>query len=168
MTKSYRDGTRVGAHRSAYAERFTWRTKLLVWVAAVAVLTVVGIFALHSLRGDFSATEQPQEVLTPITDPADAPDGTTVAILNATGDDGGADAVIETIAGNGWEAGLIAQTEEPLQHSTVFYQGEEYEAVALGIADQLGIGSVAETEDDLSGSPITVSVGQNVDELGLE
>lgn len=166
MTKSYRDGNRVGAHRSTYAERFTWRTKLLVWIVVVIVLTAVGFFALQSLRGDFSATENPQDIVTPVTDPAEAPEETTVGILNATGDAAGADEAIDTITGHGWETGLIADAQDPVEHSTVFYQGEEFEAVAIGIADQLGIRNVVEAEDDLSGSPITISVGQDIDEIG--
>ncbi|WP_293697152.1 LytR C-terminal domain-containing protein [uncultured Agrococcus sp.] len=168
MTKSYKTGNRVGAHRITYAERFTWRTKLLVWVGAVVVLTVVGIFAIQSLGEDFSAPVPQGDVVEPITDPADAPEDTTVAVLNATGEEGGADAVIEAVSSNGWTSGLIAGAEEPVEHSTVFYTGEEFEAVALGIADQLGITSITEAENDLSGSPITVSVGPDIEELDTE
>ncbi|HIY66033.1 MAG TPA: LytR C-terminal domain-containing protein [Candidatus Agrococcus pullicola] len=168
MTKSYKTGNRVGAHRISYAERFTWRSKLLVWVGAVVVLTVVGIFAIQSLGGDFSATDPQQDIVEPITDPAEAPEDTTVAVLNATGEEGGADAVVEAVTSNGWTPGIIAAAEEPVEHSTVFYTGDEYEPVALGVADQLGITSVAAAEGDLSGSPITVSVGQDLEEFDAE
>lgn len=159
-------GPRVGAHRTRPGGRFTWRGKLLIWLGAVALLMAIGLLYLFSIRGDF--TREPEVVLTPVTAPADAPEGTTIAVLNATGDEDVAQSVMARIADAGWEPGIVGDAAEPLDRTVVFYRGKEYQETALGIAQLLGTQAVAATESDLSGSPITVSVGQDADQLGLE
>ena len=160
-------GQRVGVHRSRGAIRRPWWFWLLVWVAAVAVLTGAGILALQALGGDFGPRE-PQEVITPVTDPAEAPEGTTVAVLNAADDEATASVVMERIEAAGWEPGIFGNAEEPLDRTVIFYADPEHREAALGVAQLLGVDAVVASDADLSGASITVAVGKDAVSLGLD
>lgn len=149
---------RVGAHRSQRARRMPWWQLLLLWAGAVVVLAVAGLLALQTLGGDFGPRDDSQTI-TPVTDPAEAPEGTSVGVLNATGDDGATAGIVGLLEDDGWQVGIVASAEERMERTVVFYRGAEFRETALGIAQLIGVDAVVASDADLSGSPITISVG---------
>ncbi|QCR19896.1 LytR C-terminal domain-containing protein [Agrococcus sp. SGAir0287] len=147
---------RVGVHRAPERSWWRWWMTVIVAAAACVVLVVGGLGALQLLRVgevDTSIPVGPE----PITDPAALPDGTTITVLDASGADA-ADPIAASLEGAGWPVAAVADASEQRATTTVYYQGD-LEAAALGVAQVIGVSAVESTDQALSGSPITIIVG---------
>ncbi|SDH30060.1 LytR C-terminal domain-containing protein [Agrococcus jejuensis] len=152
---------RVGVHRSTERSWWRWWMTAIVAAAACVLLVVGGLGALQLLQVgsvDTSVPTGPE----PITDPAALPEGTTITVLDASGA-GAADAVAATLQGGGWPVAAVADASEQRDATTVYYQGADLEAAALGIAQAIGVEATEVTDQPLSGSTITVIVGTGVE-----
>ncbi|MGO1393109.1 LytR C-terminal domain-containing protein [Agrococcus casei] len=167
MNDSYRKGDRVGAHRGWPAMGMPLWAKWLIALGLVIILTIVGVLLVQSMRADMiTSNPTSSEGETP-TDPSSVPEDTSVAVLDASSTEGRADSVMEQLSAAGWASGITGGASAPYDETTVFYQAPEYKAAAQAVADELGVSAISETSVDLSGSPVTVIVGTDADELGL-
>lgn len=167
---------RVGAHRAPRPRGRGWIA--FAWAAlASGALVVGGLYGLSLIsdRVNFElpglGTAQPMPTPTatpsatpsvdPITDPALAqlPAGFVITLLNGTEVDGLGAAARDLLTASGWPVGTVtsaAQTD--LTETVVFYNDPTLEAVALGMAQLLGIGDI-ELSDAFPGAPITIVLG---------
>lgn len=148
---------RVGVHRSTERTWWRWWMTAIVAAAACVVLVVGGLGALQLLQVggvDTSLPTGPEA----ITDPSALPEGTSITLLDASGT-GAADAVAATLQSGGWPVAAVADASEQRATTTVYYQGADLEAAALGIAQAIGVDATEATDQALSGSTITVIVG---------
>lgn len=154
---------RVGVHRAPERSWWRWWMTAVVAAAACVVLVVGGLGALQLLRVGGVDTSLPTGT-EPLTDPAALPDGTTITVLDASGA-GAADAVAATLQSGGWPVAATAEASEQRASTTVYYQGDDLEAAALGVAQAIGVDAVEATDQALSGSTITVIVGVGAGEV---
>lgn len=140
--------------------------KWLIALGAAVLLTIIGVLLVQSMRVDLIET-QPTASTDATIDPESIPEDTTVGVLDATSTDGRADSVAQSLADAGWVTGVTGNAASPYDTTTVFYSSPEYESAAVAIADELGVQDTSETTVDLSGSPVTVIVGSDADDLGL-
>ena len=141
--------------------------KWLIALGLVVILTIVGVLLVQSMRADMISTNPTSSSQETPTDPQTAPEDTSVAVLDASSTEGRADSVMQQLSEAGWASGVTGNASAPYDETTVFYQASEYEAAAQAVADELGVDSISETSVDLSGSPVTVIIGTDADELGL-
>jgi len=135
-----RSGRRVGAHRVTARPRRVWYY-LLAAIVGIAVLTGAGVLAVQAIGSsvtDFINPPDEEPTVEPVKPELD-PDA-TVAVLNGTPDDGLGLAVADAISTNKW--GKIGFSEvaanREVQISAVFYTSVADEAMALGLAQELG------------------------------
>jgi hypothetical protein len=148
------DLTRVGAHRAPAKRGRGWVN--FAWAAlATGVLIIGGLYGLSRVNPAISfelpdlgggvaepgnsATPQPE--VTPITDPAlvDPQLQLTISVLNASPTADQEDAAADQIGLAGWPAPAAAVATARDQESTIiYYNGAQYEAIALGLAQLLG------------------------------
>lgn len=175
------DLDRVGAHRAEKRPGGGWIA--FAWAAlATGVLVGAGVIALGVLNDSFqfvnpsssstaeaeapetgTATSTPtpsaSESVAPLTDPSQVdPAVTTVTVLNGTATAGLAGAASERLEAEGWVVGTQGNASERVSTSTVYYSSAADEAVALGLAQQLGISDV-ELTDAFPGASITIVLG---------
>lgn len=168
MNTDYRSGDRVGAHRKRAAPGMSRRMKWLVALGLAVLLTVVGVLLVQSMGKDLIQTGPTASTDTSETSNAgEIPEDTTVAVLDASSTEGRADTVMERLESAGWVPGISGEASAPYDETTVFYSSPEYQAAAQAVADELGVETTSETSVDLSGSPVTVIVGTDADDLGL-
>lgn len=148
---------RVGVHRATERSWWRWWMTAVVAASACVVLVVGGLGALQLLRVGGVDTSAPTAPA-PITDPAALPEGTTITLLDASGANA-ADAVSATLQGAGWPVAAVADASEQRASTTVYYQGADLEAAALGVAQVIGVDATEATDTPLSGSTITIIVG---------
>lgn len=132
--------SRVGAHRYTAKPRRFW-AYFLAGLVGIGILTGIGIFAVHSVGSSVTDLLDPQEPEPPVeqVQPELNPDA-TIAVLNGTESDGLGFAVADAITDNDW--GQIAFSEvaasRDVDISAVFYTSVADEAMALGLAKELG------------------------------
>jgi len=172
------DLARVGAHRAPPKRGRGWIN--FAWAAlATGVLIVGGLYGLSRvnpaisfelpvLAGDgaepgTTATPEPEAVpMTPdewkAADPAIA---LTISVLNGSPTDMQQDVVAEQIELAGWPAPAAAVASARDQELTViYYNGAQYESIALGLAQLLGTDPANITNSDFyQGAPVTIVLG---------
>jgi hypothetical protein len=167
---------RVGAHRAPAKKGRGWFAFLWAILATV-ILVAGGLFVLSRVLPDFSLpifpeqetptpTPTPIETADPVTDPAtwstENPElwaALTVSVLNGTPTQGLANVAGDQLAAAGWpdpaRANASARDEEA---TVVYYSSEDYEGVARGIAQLLGVTEV-ELSEAFPGATVTVVLG---------
>lgn len=161
------DPQRVGAHRAA-RPRFRWVVTLMWWLLAVAVLSVGGILAVIALqqndRLDIDLpSPDPTASATPETAPAVIDTGYPVLLFNGAGEEVAVDPLQAALVAEGWapEQILVADDDQDIAVSTVYYVAEGDEGAARGVAELLGIEAVELNPDfaTMSEGGITVLLG---------
>ena len=175
------DLDRVGAHRAEKRPGSGW--VFFAWAAlATGVLVGAGVIYLGVANDSFqfvnpsssstaeagaaetdTATSTPtpsaSESVAPLTDPSQVdPEVTTVTVLNGTATAGLAGAASDRLETEGWVVGTQGNASERVSTSTVYYSSAADEAVALGLAQQLGISDV-ELTDAFPGASVTIVLG---------
>ncbi len=172
------DLVRVGAHRSPPKRGRGWIN--FAWAALATGLLVVGglyglsrvnpaiSFELPSLGGEgaepgTSATPEPEAVPMTVEEwkAADPPIALTISVLNASPTDKQQDVVAEQIGLGGWPspAAAVASTRDQ-ELTVIYYNGAQYESIALGLAQLLGTdpANIANSDAYL-GAPVTIVLG---------
>lgn len=172
------DLARVGAHRAPPRRGRGWIN--FAWAAlATGVLIVGGLYGLSRvnpaisfelpvLAGDGAepgTTATPEPVAVPMTaeewkvaDPAIA---LTISVLNASPTDKQQDVAAEQIGLGGWPspAATVAGTRDQ-ELTVIYYNGAQYESIALGLAQLLGTDPANITNSDFyQGAPVTIVLG---------
>ncbi|MET4051728.1 hypothetical protein ABID81_001072 [Frigoribacterium sp. PvP054] len=174
------DLDRVGAHRAVKRPGGGWIA--FAWAAlATGVLVGAGVVYLGVANDSFqfvnpsssstaeagaaetdTATSTPtpsaSESVAPLTDPSQVDPAVTVTVLNGTATAGLAGAASERLEAEGWVVGTQGNASERVSTSTVYYSSAADEAVALGLAQQLGIADV-ELTDAFPGASVTIVLG---------
>jgi hypothetical protein len=167
------DLQRVGAHRAPAKKGRGWLAFLAAVIATV-VLVAGGLFVLSRLNPEFSVpipwfdqeTPTPTPTAEPVTDPVafstEQPElwaALTISVFNGTPTSGLANTVADQILAAGWPDPARANASERDEETTiVYYSSEEWEGVARGMVELLGVGEV-ELSDAFPGAPITIVVG---------
>lgn len=170
------DLARVGAHRGPRPRGRGWIA--FAWAAlATGILVLGGLYALSrvnpAISFDFpdfggpgadpgaTATTQPRP--DPITDPALADPALTYSfsVLNASPVDDVQDAAVTQLQTAMWENVSSGNASvRDLETTTIYYNGAQYEAVALGMAEILGTDPARVVNSDAYlGNPITIVLG---------
>ena len=150
---------RVGAHRAPAKKGRGWFAFLWAILATV-ILVAGGLFALSRFDSRFALdiplfqaeetptpTPTPIETAEPVTDPVvwstENPElwaALTVSVLNGTPTQGLANLAGDQLVAAGWPDPARANASERDEEATiVYYSSEDYEGVARGIAQQLGV-----------------------------
>ena len=167
---------RVGAHR---APRPRGRGAIaFAWAAlATGVLVVAGLYGLSRLDPnftlalpDFGGTGNGDPAATPstsasavaaVTDPAtvDPALGLTISVFNGSATDGLQNTAGDAILAAGWPDPARATADQRDEETTVvYYRSAEFEGIARGLAQLLGVGTV-QLSDAFLGAPVTIVVG---------
>ncbi|WP_309713591.1 LytR C-terminal domain-containing protein [Pseudolysinimonas sp.] len=170
------DLVRVGAHRAPVKRGRGWIN--FAWAAlATGVLIVGGLYGLSRvnpaisfeipvLGGDAAepgTTSTPEPEATPLTDPAlvDPALNLTISVFNASPTDDQEDAAAAQITQANWPQPAAAVASERDQELTViYYNGAQFESIALGLAQLLGTdpANIANSDAYL-GAPVTIVLG---------
>jgi hypothetical protein len=168
---------RVGAHR---APRPRGRGAIaFAWAAlATGVLVVAGLYGLSRLDPNFTfalpdfgggdndpvATPSTSaSAVPPVTDPAtvDPALQLSISVLNGSASDGLQNTAADAIAAAGWPNPARANSTTRDEETTViYYRSTEFEGIALGLAQLLGVGTI-QLSDAFLGAPVTIVVGQD-------
>jgi hypothetical protein len=170
------DLVRVGAHRAPAKRGRGWIN--FAWAAlATGVLIIGGLYGLSRVNPAISfelpdlgggvaepgTSSTPQPEVTPITDPAliDPALELTISVLNATPTTDLEDAAADQIGLAGWPKPAAAvATERDLESTIIYYNGAQYEAIALGLAQQLGTDPANTVNSDAYlGAWVTIVLG---------
>ncbi|MGB3911614.1 MAG: LytR C-terminal domain-containing protein [Pseudolysinimonas sp.] len=148
------DLRRVGAHRAPARRGRGWVN--FAWAAlATGVLIVGGLYGLSRVNPAISfeipvlagggaepgVTATPQPEATPLTDPAlvDPALTLTISVLNGSPTADQEDAASTQIALAGWpEPAAAVATSRDQESTVIYYNGAQYEPIALGLAQLLG------------------------------
>jgi hypothetical protein len=172
------DIARVGAHRGPAKRGQGWIA--FAWAAlATGVLVVGGLYALSRVNPDIAFTlpdfgggvSDPQTEVTtappvePITDPAlaDPAYTYTFSILNGSPTERQYQAAEQQLQNAGWPGDDISganAAQRDIETTQIYYNGAQYEAVALGVAQLLGTDpALVRNSDFYSGGAITIVLG---------
>jgi hypothetical protein len=170
------DLTRVGAHRAPAKRGRGWVN--FAWAAlATGVLIVGGLYGLSRVNPAISfeipdlgggvaepgTTATPQPEATPLTDPSlvDPALELSISVLNGSPTTGQQNAAAEQIALAGWPEPAAAVASARDQESTIiYYNGAQYEPIALGLAQLLGTDPANIVNSDAyPGAPVTILLG---------
>jgi hypothetical protein len=167
---------RVGAHRTP-GKRGRGAI-LFAWAAlATGVLVIAGLYGLSRIDPNvsfelpsFGGGDDPApsasptvSMAPPVTDPATVPKELklTISILNASSADG-----LQNIAGDAIKAAnwpnptrIVADSRE-IQKTVIYYRSADYEGIARGLVQLLGVGSV-QLSDRYEGAPVTIVLGED-------
>ena len=171
MSREHRSGTqrpgthrvgthRVGAHRSGSVTGWPRWAILLGALAAVIVLTAVGLFLLDRLRVEPvpvpAATEQPV-----VADPAqiDPALDASITVLDGTGQPAVAAGAGQALSDAGWDVVATASATAVGDRTIVWFDEPALEPIARGLVQQLGVGEARQSDGRISGSPITIVLG---------
>jgi hypothetical protein len=167
---------RVGAHR---APRPKGRGAIaFAWAAlATGVLVIAGLYGLSRLdpnftfalpdfggggNGDPAATPSTSaSAVAAVTDPTtvDPNLGLTISVFNGSAADGLQNTAGDAIAAAGWPDPARAVADQRDEETTViYYRSAEFEGIALGLAQLLGVGKI-QLSDAFLGAPVTIVVG---------
>jgi hypothetical protein len=168
---------RVGAHR---APRRRGRGAIaFAWAAlATGILVVAGLFGLSRIDPTFTfalpglggGDEDPQAtpsssapVVVPVTDPTtvDPALGLSISVFNGSSTDGLQNTAGDAILAAGWPDPARAVADQRDETETViYYRSTDFEGIALGLAQLLGVGSI-QLSDAFLGAPVTIVVGSD-------
>lgn len=171
------DLTRVGAHRAPAKRGRGWVR--FAWAAlATGILVVGGLYGLSRVNPAISfdipvlagggeaepgesATPEPE--VTPVTDPAtvDPALGLTISVLNGSPTDKQQEAAATQIGLAGWPtpASAVAGARDT-EATTIYYNGAQFEGIALGLAELLGTDPAKIVNSDFYlGASITIVLG---------
>jgi hypothetical protein len=167
---------RVGAHRGPRprgrgAIAFAWAA------LATGVLVVAGLYGLSRLDPTFTfalpdfggggggepsaAPSASTEVVAPVTDPTtvDPALALSISVFNASPADGLQNTAGDAILAAGWPDPARATADQRDKETTVvYYRSAEFEGIARGLAQLLGVGTV-QLSDAFLGAPVTIVVG---------
>lgn len=170
------DLVRVGAHRLPPKRGGGW--VMFAWAAlATGALVVGGLYGLSRVNPSISfdlpdlgggvaepgASVTPEPEVTPITDPAlvDPALALTISVLNGSPTDGIQQVAADQIELAGWvkpSAAVAGARDE--EFTVIYYNGAQYEPVALGLAELLGIDPAnIRNSDFYLGAPVTIVLG---------
>ncbi len=171
------DVERIGVHR---AENPRLRVGVIVMWSAIAtiVLVALGVFGTMLATGRIGAgTQAPPAPVAggPAAEPV-VDTSYSVLVLNATGEDGLAGAISDTIIQGGWSADDIIAGEagsDDFPATTVYYPTAEDEGAARGLAEVIGGAEVAlndsyQPTDDATTEPDESQARQLVVVIGLD
>jgi hypothetical protein len=170
------DLKRVGAHRSP---RKRGRGAIaFAWAAlATGLLVVGGLYGLSRVNPDISfqlpnfgggdepvASPSPTvSQVPPVTDPATVPKDLklTISVLNGSSVDDLEDTAGDAIKDAKWPnpARIVAGSRE-IQTTTVYYAGADFEGIARGLLQLLGVEGAVQLTDKYS-APITIVLGED-------
>lgn len=170
------DLVRVGAHRAPPRRGRGWVN--FAWAAlATGVLIVGGLYGLSRVNPAISfelpdlggggatpgASVTPKPEVTPLTDPTlvDPALNLTISVLNASPTADLEDAAAEQIALANWPAPAAAVASTRDRETTViYYNGAQFEAIALGLAQLLGTDPANVVNSDAYlGATVTIVLG---------
>jgi hypothetical protein len=170
------DLVRVGAHRAPAKRGRGWIN--FAWAAlATGVLIIGGLYGLSRVNPAISfelpdlgggvaepgTSSTPQPEVTPITDPAliDPALELTISVLNATPTTDLEDAAADQLGLAGWPKPAAAvATERDLESTIIYYNGAQFEPIALGLAQLLGIDPANTVNSDAYlGAAVTIVLG---------
>lgn len=170
------DLARVGAHRAPPRRGRGWIA--LGWgVLAAAVLTIAGLYTLSRIDPEFTLalpdfsdpapgpTISPLPTAEPVTDPDSVDDDLdlSISVLGATPDSETEDIVGDLIDDAGWPNPVRAPAAtDDVEETVVYYRSADYEGVARGLVELLGVGR-AVLSDFYRGAPVTIVVGADFD-----
>jgi hypothetical protein len=168
---------RVGAHRGPRprgrgAIAFAWAA------LATGVLVVAGLYGLSRIDPTFTFAlpgiggggEDPVAtpsasgpVVEPVTDPTtvDPALALSISVLNGSSTDGLQNTAGDAIAAAGWpDPARANSTTREETETVIYYRSTEFEGIALGLAQLLGVGSI-QLSDAFLGAPVTIVVGSD-------
>jgi hypothetical protein len=156
---------RVGAHRSSSSRRTPRWVILLGALAATIVLIAVGLFLLDRLRPQ-SAPSAPVASGAPevVSDPGQIDPGidASITVLDQSGEHELAAGVGQALADAGWDVRATGgSTGGDIARTVVWYDDESLAAVARGLAQGLGVGEARLSDGRLTGTPITIVLGDD-------
>lgn len=165
---------RVGAHRAPPRRGRGW--VMFAWAAlATGILVVGGLFALSRIDpsinftlpdfggGEPTASNTPSDQVTPVTDPATVPAelGLSISVFNGTATDGLQDTAADQILAAGWPNPVRANATDREETTTViYYRSTDFEGIALGLKELLGVGDLV-LSDAFLGAPVTIVLGSD-------
>jgi hypothetical protein len=167
---------RVGAHR---APRPKGRGAIaFAWAAlATGILVVGGLYGLSRVNpditfalpdfgggGDPAATpSSTASSVPPVTDPTTVdPDlDLSISVLNGSGTDGLHNVAGDAIKAAGWpNPARNPSTTRDEETTVIYYRSTEFEGIALGLSQLLGVGTI-QLSDKYLGAPVTIVVGND-------
>ena len=170
------DLKRVGAHR---APRKRGRGAIaFAWAAlATGLLVVAGLYGLSRIDPNisfelpnFGGGEDPvaapspsTSTVPPVTDPTtvDPALGLSISVFNGSSVDGLQNTAADAILAAGWpDPGRAVSTARDVTDTVVYYSTAEFEGIARGMVQLLGVGKV-QLSDAFPGAPVTIVVGQD-------
>lgn len=167
---------RVGAHRGP-AKRGRGAIAF-AWAALVTgALVVAGLYGLSQIDPNvsfelpnFGGGEEPASspgpvtsTVPPVTDPATVPKELelSISVFNASSTDGLHDTAADAMKDAGWPNPVRANaSNRDVEKTVVYYRSAEYEGIARGLVELLGVGTV-QLSDAYQGAPVTVVVGED-------
>lgn len=169
------DLKRVGAHR---APRKKGRGAIaFAWAAlATGVLVVGGLYGLSRVNPDisfdlpnFGGGEQPvsspspsASQVPPVTDPTTVPKELklTISVFNGTSTEGLQNVAGDAIKAAKWPNPARANsTNREIETTTIYYRSADYEGIARGLLQLLGVQGKVQLSDAFPGAPVTVVLG---------
>jgi hypothetical protein len=167
---------RVGAHR---APRRKGRGAIaFAWAAlATGILVIGGLYGLSRINPDItfalpdfgggadpaSTPSSSASIVPPVTDPTtvDPELDLSISVLNGSGTDGLQNIAGDAIEDAGWPNPARNNSTTREEESTViFYRSTEFEGIALGLSQLLGVGTI-QLSDAFLGAPVTIIVGND-------
>ena len=167
---------RVGAHR---APRPRGRGAIaFAWAAlATGVLVVGGLYGLSRVNPDISfelpnfgggedpvASPSPSiSQVPPVTDPSTVPKELklTISVFNGTSTSGLQNTAADAIKDADWpNPSRNNATKRDIETTTIYYRTGDYEGIALGLVQLLGVGKV-QLSDNFPGAPVTIVLGSD-------
>lgn len=170
------DLKRVGAHR---APRRRGRGAIaFAWAAlATGLLVVGGLYGLSRVNPEisfelpnFGGSEDPVAVpspsvstVPPVTDPTtvDPALALSISVFNGSSVDGLQNTAADAILAAGWpDPARANSTARDETETVIYYSAGEYEGIARGLVQLLGVGKV-QLSDAFPGAPVTIVVGED-------
>ena len=167
---------RVGAHR---APRPRGRGAIaFAWAAlATGLLVIGGLYGLSRVNPDisfelpnFGGGEQPGaspspsvSQVPPVTDPKTVPKelDLSISVLNGSSVAGLQNTAGDAIKDAKWpNPSRNNATKRDIAKTTIYYRTSDYEGIALGLAQLLGVGTV-QLSDNFPGAPVTIVLGED-------
>jgi hypothetical protein len=167
---------RIGAHR---APRPRGRGAIaFAWAAlATGALVVAGLYGLSRVDPNisfqlptFGGSEEPGaspspsvSQVPPVTDPTTVPKELklSISVLNGTDVAGLKDTAGDAIKAAKWpNPSRNNATKRDIETTTIYYRTADYEGIALGLAQLLGVGKI-QLSDNFPGAPVTIVLGSD-------
>lgn len=169
------DLKRVGAHRSP---RKRGRGAIaFAWAAlATGLLVVGGLYGLSRVNPDISfelpnfgggdapvASPSPSaSTVAPVTDPKSVPKGLklNISVFNGSSTPGLQNVAGDAIKAANWPnpARLVASSNS-IKTTTIYYASSDYEGIARGLLQLLGVPGSVQLTDNYPAAPITIVLG---------